>query len=867
MSTASSPKRRDGLRVRTPSKSTPIQATSSEVHIDAQPTYGHSIEEKAQSRQKLSKHLTVGRTGSSNLTPPTSTLARQRSSSSGSINSVLSVRSSASTDAHDTHRAGSGGISPLASPSGTPVNSPSLTRRRASAGPPALPRSPSWYRSTSRKASLAQPTLSTIEGSVSDLRTQEIDTQTRAQILSTAPADISEESLDLAGSSTMKRERASVNGIDNPKSPKRQATAERKEESARSSQSISSREDDRSNKTDANPSSCVASKTSHVASDSAPSSAPGQVHANTLGIENAASGWLSYFTLSRSPRLSSMNKQAGHTVGPEAATEASSSTVRSEGNGAEHLNSTLKSHDVRNDAQTATLASSSKLDVKTINAIIAQQPEKDATHDATPIDISRSQNGAPLDDNNQKTEDLPADTLRFPVDGRIPGHEKARPISWWSWGTVSESKSESRSAATVPALMQHDTPVTLRDSQDIHITSDDVVTPRLPNKKELPQPGIADGQSTWSSWLGGYVGRPVSTTTITYAAGVAPSITSSSASTVTAPDADESSPEPPPEPDNSTNLPDISAIVLTPGLQGRNPLVDVVPRSSWSSFFTARTLPIQKTLDNKPTNVDEPEVMEIDFGPSASDPAVHQQQSTGPKSNQANAGSKLSFSSLPLKASGSRTSNRSNGTSVSTPNSKPGSSQMDRTSSSSSSTIKPLTKDRTGSKGSTTSTGSKTKRSDPPKPPRPNLVLPSYDDVFFQPPRSFSLHSSPSHSPVGLKKAVKASLGYFFSSAPSKAKTFPTNQPIIQSIKGKEREILGDKHEHLPKDHAIAGTQVDISVSGKVAVIGVHGWFIQGYLSEHCLPVSSKHVCLLTIQKNQKTSLVNLLEPPRNLQT
>lgn len=152
-------------------------------------------------------------------------------------------------------------------------------------------------------------------------------------------------------------------------------------------------------------------------------------------------------------------------------------------------------------------------------------------------------------------------------------------------------------------------------------------------------------------------------------------------------------------------------------------------------------------------------------------------------------------------------------------------------SSTSTSTIKPLTRDKKGSKGSTVGTANKGKSSGPPRPPRPNLVLPTFEDTFDRPPRSLPLRRSPATSPSGLKKAVTASLSYFFSSsATSRPRSNSTDQ--TPSLKGKEREVIGDEHERLPKASKIVGSASDLGQAGRIAVIGVHGWFIQGYLSK-----------------------------------
>lgn len=124
----------------------------------------------------------------------------------------------------------------------------------------------------------------------------------------------------------------------------------------------------------------------------------------------------------------------------------------------------------------------------------------------------------------------------------------------------------------------------------------------------------------------------------------------------------------------------------------------------------------------------------------------------------------------------------------------------------------------------------KAKKAGPQKPPRPNLVLPTFEDTFNHPPRSLPLNRTPITSPTGLKKAVTASISYFFSSSlPRPRSNSTSNAGTI--LKGKEREVIGDMHERLPKAKSVVEVDSALRQAGRVAVIGVHGWFIQTYLS------------------------------------
>lgn len=347
---------------------------------------------------------------------------------------------------------------------------------------------------------------------------------------------------------------------------------------------------------------------------------------------------------------------------------------------------------------------------------------------------------------------------------------------------------------------------------------------------------------SYLSWLGGYLGRPASTTTITYGSGIASSPPNSSARSVAstaAPDADEHFPEatlavPAQDAPNSSSS----------TLHRRNPLVDAVPLSSWSSFFTTRHIYPAKRIEETETSIAEPESMVVDFD-TAPTPPVPDSASATPKDKRADkpaitlgdAKTSLSRSSSMLRldsvrsattavlsaaatikggevAAGTKTPPRAAVETVAPTTVDTGSTRM-----------KPLTTDKDAAKGQTKSTSLNGPSSASARPSRPNLVLPSFEDTFHTPPRSHPparINSEP--TPSKIKKAVAKSFTYLFSSnlpKPSAPKDDKGKTPIVS-----------EKCERLPKALSIVGETANLRSAGRVCVIGVHGWFIQSYLSQ-----------------------------------
>lgn len=859
MSSASSP-RSDWLststpRPRRPSKAAPVTASSVEVHVDAQPSYGASPEGRAHSRQTLSRHLSQSKLGvvSSNGRLAPGDASRSRSSSSASANSTLSIASSATTD---TNKPATSSTSPLS----TPLGSPSVPRRRSSAGASLLPRSPSWYHSKTRKSSLALPELSTIEGSIADLRSEE------AVLKDSAPQPSSQVAPNI--SVNMKRDRTSQD-TGNPNQPKRQATDD--------SETADSCAQDQETATFGTRNQAELSKPDNSAVVN-----PGNIGHHTSSTHHssgAISGatlrnWRSYLTLPRSSGPPSLAKAfpsnaqapASSTVPPLNEASKEDMVHHADGTNASNLDQTTNRSNGALEELSRTAGDAtgtgedrvgSKLDLRSFAAGTASTSSQSGVagpskSDATLTSKETSIVQRSVDDGNVSPPQKAPDAINEVQSNeasilRAVPRKEVRPSSWFNWTAsvpapiiaqtpVPQSTSISEQPCTVEAsspLVTDAPAVTLRPSEVTKSEKVDGLRPEQPTSEDAAN----QNYSTWSSWLGSYLSKPVETTSITYAAGVAPSITSSVTSS-NIPEADETLPPSPPcpkEPVKPIRTPS------SPTLQRINPILDVMPRSTWSSFFTTRNLPMQKTIDVKPANdAGQMETMEIDFGSLAASEVIGTAPYMSANSSQSSAitpgrgaGTSAGFSGelseAPPSATIGKVLNADHAILSQLGANNAASATGQASPSTSSSTIKPLTKDKKGSRGFTTSANSKGKRATSPKPPRPNLVLPSFEDTFDRPPRSLPLTRSPAATPLGLKKAVTASLSYFFSSSSSRPRSESTG--AVASLKGKEREIIGDEHEKLPKATKIVGSSTDLGRAGRVAVIGVHGWFIQGYLS------------------------------------
>lgn len=633
MSAASSP-RSDWLtgsssRQRRPSKAAPVVASSAEVHVDAQPSYGASPEGRAHSRQTLSKHLSQSKLGvesaAGRLAP--GDVGRPRSGSSVSVNSAVSATSSATGAARTTSF---GSQSPLT----TPVGSPAPARRRSSAGPGALPRSPSWYQSTSRKSSLALPTLSTIEGSIADLKVEELS----AYGIRDTPSKPSPNSI------TMKRDRTSQDTA-NPKQPKRQATGDSAEIDETSKQGDGPFNTSMKDGTDFQQHEIATAPT-----DGDIAASQGDLQRSGATIEPTLRTWRSYLTLPRASKTRATFRQDQNpgpldsgalishaplrdSLSDKETTSASTSPVQ-------HLQKGAVDTAGASTRETAALLvatsgpedkSSPTLEVPSLAAGADVNSLHSSSKSLNMVNTDSDQPKEPLIASSKAENPVALPTnaehaIADPKTLRTIPPSTGRPVSWFSWATQSPNAAvvqdehhlalpasaqdgPAKAVASQPETEAH----TIPDSVPANLSENNLRENGRPHRKEEPN----ENYSTWSAWLGSYLGKPAETTSVTYAAGLAPSVTSSVASS-NVPDADETSPPPPP----STSL-EAGLTVPSPTLQRMNPILDVMPRSTWSSFFTTRTLPTRKAIDVKAANDSgEVETMEIDFGSLAASEVI-----------------------------------------------------------------------------------------------------------------------------------------------------------------------------------------------------------------------------------------------------
>ncbi|GAA5969709.1 hypothetical protein JCM11641_008012 [Rhodosporidiobolus odoratus] len=105
-----------------------------------------------------------------------------------------------------------------------------------------------------------------------------------------------------------------------------------------------------------------------------------------------------------------------------------------------------------------------------------------------------------------------------------------------------------------------------------------------------------------------------------------------------------------------------------------------------------------------------------------------------------------------------------------------------------------------------------------------NLVLPTFDDSFLRPPRSFQPKQST------LSKAVSAVSAYLFHRPPEEAQA--NLSPLLQAqaaagikTEGMMREMAEDPAERLPKVLEAMGEPSRLGRVKRIVTMGVHGWF------------------------------------------
>ncbi|BGP23549.1 hypothetical protein Rt10032_c02g0714 [Rhodotorula toruloides] len=108
-------------------------------------------------------------------------------------------------------------------------------------------------------------------------------------------------------------------------------------------------------------------------------------------------------------------------------------------------------------------------------------------------------------------------------------------------------------------------------------------------------------------------------------------------------------------------------------------------------------------------------------------------------------------------------------------------------------------------------------------PPVENLVLPTFNDTFLRPPRSFAPKKST------LTRAVSVVSSYFFHRPPTEESTSPRLVQAQQAAgfnpSGMLTEMRGDPAERLPKSLDVMSEGPRLSKVKRVVTIGVHGWF------------------------------------------
>lgn len=108
-------------------------------------------------------------------------------------------------------------------------------------------------------------------------------------------------------------------------------------------------------------------------------------------------------------------------------------------------------------------------------------------------------------------------------------------------------------------------------------------------------------------------------------------------------------------------------------------------------------------------------------------------------------------------------------------------------------------------------------------PPVENLVLPTFNDTFLRPPRSFAPKKST------LTRAVSVVSSYFFHRPPTEESTSPRLVQAQQAAgfnpTGMLTEMRDDPAERLPKSLDVISEGPRLGKVKRVVTIGVHGWF------------------------------------------
>ena len=839
-------------RQRTASRASTSGATvsPSSVTADASASHSLSLEQKAASRQTLSRHLSQSQLGVANASAssPVSP-ARRRSSVASTFGTAVSAstdavsKAASKNDANPTLTTPSQSIvnaNQGESPVGTPTSQHNQRRRSSQNSNAPIARSPSWMATTGKKSSLSVPQLASIEGSIADLAADPMPT-TQHSLSVEVPTEV-----DLPGAQAD----ASVSEVETIQG-QREASQETMKRQ-RSQQEVEEPE----GRLKKRPSTPLRADSAALQSDdlplpivdvASPQETETAVAASKLdGKSGSSQGWISYLTLPRSSKSSQPK--------PDVKVVETDETVK----GVPQVQLSSAGDAPAPRAHTTQERSTSQLDLR---AFAAGQTPAAAFTDAIPsspvdarTDEEVSSGQTPLASDNEAATPTQAAPLPRQHQSSAP-----RPASWWPfYGSTDPEpvgvQDRSEPVAVLPARPDEEseaqsgaprveTGETTPGPENIVESQGPSDASAISERSSTVQSTAGQGEGAgWGSWLGGYLTRtPVATTTITYGAGIAPSNASTiSAASSIAPEADETLPE---MLDEGTPTADqsIQSIQI-------NPLLSTMPASSWSNFFTSsRMYSPRKKIDNKPAST-EPENMEVDFAEMVAGAPGSPAQSHSTLKPGKNAGERLkalndsgSVKSLPImnsaSVSDSLSSRRPSTTSMQSSSSAQGSS----TPSTSQGVIKPLTTDKKSSKGMSKS---KSTDSQPKAPAKPNLILPSFEDTFLVPPRSLPPAIPPTRPPPPqstrsvssssvVKKAVAASFTYLFSSAPTQP-TPPVKEepPAVALLGGKEKPVLTDRVERLPKALTLIGEETNVRNTGKVVCIGIHGWFIQSYLSE-----------------------------------
>ncbi|KAG6330064.1 hypothetical protein ID866_9025 [Astraeus odoratus] len=230
-----------------------------------------------------------------------------------------------------------------------------------------------------------------------------------------------------------------------------------------------------------------------------------------------------------------------------------------------------------------------------------------------------------------------------------------------------------------------------------------------------------------------------------------------------------------------------------------NPIQSTIPnnRAGWISFFSSRAMAMKSITYEKEGG--EMEVMDIDEDATAD-------QDAGTHTSATSAAGQVS-SSKEVKQPQFLSANSQNTTSV-----KKGDGKLPPKAGTAivSETVARETMVRQPSPTPSKKSGVKT----PTTPPPPNVVLPTWADVFHSPPRSIV----PGAPLSGLSKVLKSVAGVWFS----------RDESMPDKGKGKVREAPCSPYEKaLPRAWNIVEGETNDVLRGcqRVVVIGVHGWF------------------------------------------